>query len=423
MKKVKIYGFLACVCLMMQSCLFNEDDVFDESSAQRAIASVEECQELLRSAENGWAMEYYTGTDAEYGGFNLYAKFGEQDVTMAADIATKNYAIGDVATSMYHVKSYQGTELSFDSYNELIHELCEPTGYNSPGYAGDYEFVFRSVSKDKIVLTGKKHGVTLIMTPLPADVDWKEQLTKIATVAENASYSTYKLIVNGQEVSKMGQEEHAFVITQKDATGEETVTLYPFMYTSEGVKMYEPFVAGGVAMSNFKWDNENLVYTCTDEGVDAKIEFYCPEEYLNYLGLYTLKIPSASLKVEMKQKKIGKSFAINLSINKGGVGVPIEFVFNYNVETGCIDVPSQVVGVYQGYDIMLYPGNTSGNFYPDDSAVFSGSIIESNPLTIGFTCKKYSAMNVMLLLYEKSDGWYGFTSLFQSMTLTKLSNE
>lgn len=38
MRKIKIYGLLTCVCLMMQSCLFNEDDIFDESSAQQAIS-------------------------------------------------------------------------------------------------------------------------------------------------------------------------------------------------------------------------------------------------------------------------------------------------------------------------------------------------------------------------------------------------
>ena len=50
---------------MMQSCLFNEDDIFDESSAQRAIASVNECQEILKGAANGWLLEYYTGEDGE----------------------------------------------------------------------------------------------------------------------------------------------------------------------------------------------------------------------------------------------------------------------------------------------------------------------------------------------------------------------
>lgn len=41
---------------------------------------------------------------------------------MAADFATDNYEIGEESTSLYKVESYQGTELSFDSYNELIHD-------------------------------------------------------------------------------------------------------------------------------------------------------------------------------------------------------------------------------------------------------------------------------------------------------------
>ena len=135
MRKIKIYGLLTCVCLMMQSCLFNEDDIFDESSAQRAIASVNECQEILKGAANGWLLEYYTGEDGEYGGFNVLARFDGNNVIMAADFATDNYEIGEESTSLYKVESYQGTELSFDSYNELIHEFCEPSGYNSPGYA------------------------------------------------------------------------------------------------------------------------------------------------------------------------------------------------------------------------------------------------------------------------------------------------
>ena len=110
MRKIKIYGLLTCVCLMMQSCLFNEDDIFDESSAQRAIASVNECQEILKGAANGWLLEYYTGEDGEYGGFNVLARFDGNNVIMAADFATDNYEIGEESTSLYKVESYQGTE-------------------------------------------------------------------------------------------------------------------------------------------------------------------------------------------------------------------------------------------------------------------------------------------------------------------------
>ena len=47
MKNIKIYSLLACLCLLTQSCLFSEDDVFDDSSAQRAMASVDECHAAL----------------------------------------------------------------------------------------------------------------------------------------------------------------------------------------------------------------------------------------------------------------------------------------------------------------------------------------------------------------------------------------
>lgn len=402
---------------MMQSCLFNEDDIFDESSAQRAIASVDECQEILKSAENGWLLEYFTGENGEYGGFNVLARFDGENVTMAADFATDKYEIGQESISLYKVESYQGTELSFDSYNELIHEFCEPTGYNSPGYAGDYEFVFRSVSKEKIVLTGKKHGVTLVMTPISTETNWQEKLTSIANVISQASYVTYKLVVNGQEVAKMGQEERAFVITDVDETGQETINVYPFIYTEEGVKMYEPLKVNGIAMSGFKWDNENLVYVCTDTGVDAKIEFYCPEGYINYLGNYIMQLANGQrIQLELKQKMIGKSFAMNFALG----GTPIEFVFNYNMTTDCIDVPSQTVGVYQGYNILLYPGTPTGNFYPDNSAVFLGRISNVDPLTIKFTYPSAPTFTTMLLLYETAAGWYGFSTMFQDVTLIKV---
>ena len=72
------------------------------------------------------------------------------------------------------------------------------------------------------------------MTPLPAETNWQEKLTNIANVVSQASYVTYKLIVNGQEITKMGQEEHAFSVNQsKTKPDETTVSLYPFIYTEE----------------------------------------------------------------------------------------------------------------------------------------------------------------------------------------------
>ena len=50
MKKNRtIYFLLALVCLGLQSCLFQEEDYFDDSSANRATADVKRCSELLEA--------------------------------------------------------------------------------------------------------------------------------------------------------------------------------------------------------------------------------------------------------------------------------------------------------------------------------------------------------------------------------------
>ena len=141
MKRIFLYGLLACVSWTMQSCLFSEDDVFEQSSAERDNASVAGIKELLMSSPNGWNLEYRYGEDGDWGVSNIFMKFDETNVTMASDYATSNYAVGEECQSLYTVQAYQGTEISFDSYNEILHSFCEPEGYNAPGLIGDYEFV------------------------------------------------------------------------------------------------------------------------------------------------------------------------------------------------------------------------------------------------------------------------------------------
>ena len=135
------------------------------------------------------------------------------------------------------------------------------------------------------------------------------------------------------------------------------------------------------------------------------------------LGNYILQLANGQrIQLELKQKMIGKSFAMNFALS----GTPIEFVYNYNMTTDCIDVPSQTVGVYQGYNVLLYPGIPGGNFYADDSAVFQGRIANTDPLTIKFTYVNNPICTLMLLVYQKTDGWYGFSTMFQDVTLIKV---
>ena len=83
-KNIMIYVWMALVCFGLQSCLFQEEDYFDDSSANRATEEVKQYSELLESASNGWRMEYYIGQDYALGGITLLCKFDGQRVTMAS---------------------------------------------------------------------------------------------------------------------------------------------------------------------------------------------------------------------------------------------------------------------------------------------------------------------------------------------------
>ena len=151
MKKNRtIYFLLALVCLGLQSCLFQEEDYFDDSSANRATADVKRCSELLEAAPNGWVMEYYVGKDYSLGGITLLCKFDGQRVTMASQIAGAD----ETVSSLYSVKSEQATMLSFDTYNYLVHYFGQPQGSmaDDPNgtLGGDYEFVISDATADRI---------------------------------------------------------------------------------------------------------------------------------------------------------------------------------------------------------------------------------------------------------------------------------
>ena len=49
-KNIMIYLLMALVCFGLQSCLFQEEDYFDDSSANRATEEVKQYSELLESA-------------------------------------------------------------------------------------------------------------------------------------------------------------------------------------------------------------------------------------------------------------------------------------------------------------------------------------------------------------------------------------
>ena len=154
----------------VSSCVHDEEDVFDDSAADRLNKAVVEYARVLESQELGWVLDFYPA-DRSMGGIAYTAKFDAGDVTMTCemsmvDVNSKRLPIGSEVHSGYSIVTGRSVILTFDTYNPLLHYWSEPSGNDSDGYASDYEFVFLSASADSVVLRGKKYGNILRMYPL-----------------------------------------------------------------------------------------------------------------------------------------------------------------------------------------------------------------------------------------------------------------
>ena len=196
-KYLSIYTLLALTCIVLQSCLFSEEEIFDESSANRATADVIKCQEILKDVPNGWKLEYYIGSNYSAGAVTLLMKFDGKQVEMASEAGAEGYKPGTIITSLYQVKSEQSTMLTFDSYNQLIHMFSGPLGLNM-NVGGDYEFIIMSATPDKVILQGKKYKNIMEMTPMPKDIPWRIQLEDIINIEKDAFLNTYRMEKGGQ---------------------------------------------------------------------------------------------------------------------------------------------------------------------------------------------------------------------------------
>ena len=70
MKKI-YYLFCLVAAVLITACTHEEEDLFNDSSANRADATIMANIEVLTGASNGWLMEYFPAISKEYGGYNI----------------------------------------------------------------------------------------------------------------------------------------------------------------------------------------------------------------------------------------------------------------------------------------------------------------------------------------------------------------
>lgn len=268
MKKI-FYLLCMAVAVMATSCSNEQEDFFNDSSANRANAKVKSTIEVLSSASNGWLMQYFPGDPETWGGYNMIIKFdADGKVTVANEVSYPDYT----ETSYYSVKQSAGVMLSFDTYNNLFHVFSDPSaplsGDLGEGMQGDYDFSVMSADADKVVLKGRKQGTYAILTPMPEGQTWEDYLTNVKTVKDKMLSLKYTLDVDGKQlVGQPYRRTLRFYTT--DEEGNTKTIIMPYVFCEDGIKTYGTVNIEGAEISGFNF-SDNGTYS-ERGGSDVKL--------------------------------------------------------------------------------------------------------------------------------------------------------
>lgn len=357
MKKLYNICFLLAL-LAFASCSSEQEDLFDQTAAERIDTAIKEDLAVLRGAKNGWMMEYYPSESKMFGGYTLLVSFQEDGT---AKVACDLFGEDKVVTSQYEVKQSAGPILTFDTYNEIFHFFSEPSnfmdiGETGDGMEGDYEFLLIDCTPERVVLKGKKTGSKMIMSPVPENVSWTQYLGDVVEIAKSAYPALYDVKLGELTQYTVKQEYHIFILENKDGSQKKL----PFVYTTEGIKFYEPVEIGGRQVQSLSWDENAMTYSNENIIIQAQELPAGYKRYEDFLGNYQFVYDSRKM-VTLRQELFNNSFIME--------GFPLDIRVVYKADQGVIGIETQGLGG----SLMLCPTPGGNNFYRMAGAGYIGT--------------------------------------------------
>lgn len=309
MKKLAIL-LLGLFPLVLSSCLKEEEDYFDKGASARIEEAVKNAITVLEGAQNGWAVKYYPNPTQTFGGFNLFFKFANGEVTVCSEIENAT----TTATSLYSMGEEAGVTLTIDTKNELINYFTHPRnpdgyGSNYKGLEGDYLWTVQSATPEKVLLRGVKSGSLYTLTPLQTD-DWASEMQQYKDAAGNMKFPSYVCVVKGDSLECITTSEGRFMyrnLTIRKET-DEGVKSYaaPFIYTKTGIELYEPLTINGVTAQvlelkkdyYFANEDESFIISGPEPAVSDNVLTYEPT--ITFNSIKVKATPSNSDKYYVK---------------------------------------------------------------------------------------------------------------------------
>jgi len=285
MKKIYSIFYLLAGFLAFTACTPEVDDKFSDTPTDRIETNFKNIKNVLMAPSNGWRIEYYAATT--YGGYNVFAKFGDNTVTVASEKAGGSHNAGFgpdgkllTATSHYKLEASQGVVLSFDEYNDIFHYYSDPANgdYGTKGESmeGDFEFRILSATAEKVEMVGKKHQVRIVMYPAEEGKSWEDYVNEVNATKDFMASRSYQFVVDGsdREIS-VTQVYRRLVFTYANDNGEKQQVVAPFIITGNGYKFYKTVTVDGTEVSGIlKGETEEYFFVEGNE--NARLYTYVP---------------------------------------------------------------------------------------------------------------------------------------------------
>lgn len=390
----KIFSIFALGALFLAtSCSLHDDnETFDTPAAQRIEESIASDKALLESATNGWELHLWMGKDNTGGGYTYFMKFNNGKVSVGSEIADPDMT----TSSSYDVIADEGPVLTFNTYNQIFHHAANPEQDGSQ-IQQDYEFVILRTTNDSIYLRGKKYGNKMVMTRMPDDVKWSDEIAKIQSV-DGSLMQTFTLRDNGDSIgTAMLSDERIMEVTAKGNTID-----MPYYVSTNGIVLLSPISYNGIDVQHLVYDADKMGFTSPDKGASAlSLDVNLPKNYMFYKdfeGKWQLEAGDGSVfNLTLTPAGDGSTYKVS---GLGSISVTLKYVKSQ----GSLQwMPQVVAKTATGNDVYCLG-------WAPDPKTGRGSIYYS--LAFGFNMSRDLSQKGTVLTFEDLSNGYGINSFY-----------
>ena len=329
-----------------QSCLKDQEDVFEDSAAARLTKTLQEAQKVLVGAEYGWRMYYYPDPDQSYGGYVYTIKFTNDKATVWSEL------FDNPSESLYKMTRDDGPVLSFDTHNSNIQFFATPSSTLYQAYKGDFEFVIYKATAAEVVLKGKRTRNVIKMYPLSADEDPAAVVKSVGDNAGSVYVSQFVGNIGGVNTLVYLDLDYRWVSFYNVVEGEDgnkagdLITESPYAYTENGMLLYNEVTVGTEKISSIEWLVDSGSINIGGNAIKGELPAGW-HTYDAFLGNWTLKYSGGTMKLTIEQDVNGKSYIIK------GLSAQFDVKANYSLASGAISLCTQTVGNNGTYDVKF----------------------------------------------------------------------